>query len=97
MGLRNIMYKKMLVPEYCAKMGIPFEDVNARFNRMRNNKRASKLTDEELVDYIFRTFYNKPKGNTCKYYIGDMSLPEFAKENNMLSISLRCAIRKGLK
>lgn len=101
MELRSFMYKDMLVPEYCAKRDIPFREVDARYNRMRKNKKLDKFDDEYLVDYIFRTFYpDKPKTNSpynCKYFVDDVPVSEFAKQNKMTVFSVRGAIRRGLK
>ena len=101
MELRSFMYKDMLVPEYCVKRDIPFREVDARYNRMRKNKKLDKFDDEYLVDYIFRTFYpDKPKTNSpynCKYFVDDVPVSEFAKQNKMTVFSVRGAIRRGLK
>ena len=101
MGLRCLMYENLLVPDYCIKRGIPFKEVEGRFNRMRKNKKLDNLSDEYLIDYIFRTFYpDKPKTNLpykCKYYVGDIPVSEYANQNNILVYSIRSAVRRSLR
>ena len=97
MELRSLFYDGILLYDYCAQNNISFKELESRFARMRKNKKVEKYSDEELVDYIINTFYKKQTGNACKYYINGMSLPEFASEHGVLSISLRSAVREGLK
>lgn len=98
MDLRTYIYKEQIFPEYCVINKIPFDDVNERYERMRKNKRLNKYSDDYLIDYIIRTFYSKTTRpqHKSKYYVGDLTATEFAKQNGMLPSSVKGAIYSGL-
>lgn len=96
MGLRNMIYDGKKFPEFCAENNIPFNKFEERFNRMRKNKKLNEYSDEYLVDYIIRNFYSNKSAFGCKYYVGNTTLAEYARQNGMTSYSMRGAVRSGL-
>ena len=99
MDLKKLIYKGEIFPIYCLNNGIPFDDFNERYVRMRKNKKLDKYSDEYLIEYIIRNFYSRKPTNSpykCKYFVGDSTASEFARQQGVLPSSVKGAIRSGL-
>ena len=99
MELRIMNYNGVLLPDFCAEKDIPFKELEDRFKRMRKNKKLNNYSDEDLVDYIIRTFYSRK--TNCpfekKYFVGDTPLSEYARKNGVSPYSIKGAVHTGLK
>jgi hypothetical protein len=70
--------------------------IETRYNRMKKNKRGKAFTDEALVEYILRMFYQKKKPvMRCKYFIGDKTITDYANDEGVSANGLRSAIYSG--
>ena len=101
MELSKFIYDGKSIPDACAERNASFEEFDKRFKRMRNNKTLSIYSDEYLIDYIFRNVYPlKPRTNSphpSKYFVDDAPLADFARQNGVLSFSVRGAVQSALR
>lgn len=70
--------------------------IETRYNRMKKSERGKAFTDEALVEYILRMFYQKKKPvMRCKYFIGDKTITDYANDEGVSANGLRSAIYSG--
>lgn len=99
MELKDMSYNGVLIPTFCAEKEIPFKEIEDRFKRMRKNKKLDKYTDEDLIEYIIKTFYSRKINCPFerKYFVGETPLSEFARKNGVSPYSIKGAVHRGLK
>ena len=100
MEIIEIIYKKMEEHGYERDPQMN-KAIETRYNRMKKSKRGKAFTDEALVEYILRMFYQKKKPvMRCKYFIGDKTITDYANDEGVSANGLRSAIysekKKGI-
>ena len=94
---KSIIYDGMTVEEYCNKNGILFESAFKIYFRQRNNEQLDDKADIQLVDYILKRLKKRNNAESRKYFIGGLSVSEYACAHGYIPASLRNSIRAQLR